>query len=326
MARDKIFPLIDRRTIFDIGTKTRFYRGSSLKSINNDEFENNNIDGTPIVVYEYTGFDPMSIEHPAKITQLDDIPGRLVNREVRWVTGGISKNLGTSVFFQAQDDNYGLTLIMDESRLPENLIEVQYDESFFNKYPAIGTFIATHQNIAITVDGEFAGMGYLRDLANMDYWDGDFSTIDEKKITISRWEGRRGPKVLESLVGIPYVEEEEVVALSPSIDLDASMIGIGSYIGLGAHPHNIDRVARKQLGWDEYHNEFKYEPLETKAQILYEDIQSKMVANQNKLAVIFLKSINTVDKDHNYVTRDNFELLYDGHKIITDYKYASPFV
>lgn len=321
MSRERIFPLTDRPQIFEGPNGSYFYRGAKLKRMNSYELNHGLIEGEAQKVFHISGLDLDYTTHGNLSISTRDflrgilttdpghVPGDKVELEMvedRYITGGLSDNLGTGFHFGTPAYEHGLTLIMDKRNIPDNIQEIKYNIDFFQQYPSVGAYVSTLSNSAVLNDGELVALAKVKE---------DSATL-----------GSTGAGVEDELTRQSFSEEDEAVAInSEIIKIRDAIEGVGAYYGTGTSPHSLSAIYNREVHKKTSGN-FNYMDIQSQAQVMYDDLMDKMVDYEEELSVIIVEDVNDVHKGEETIDEDDFILLYDGHDFIYDVERAGPYV
>lgn len=201
------------------------YRGSTVSRLNRDEFQDNTIEGEAIRVL-FTEMTDEQIESVGLGTPVASFVESITADRTVNVTGGLSANLGTGIFFSLSSRaEIPITLYLDRDRIEGDVFAITYSLEWFDRHPgALG-------HAETLVDGEVYVNEELTGLID-EAWQEDAS--------ISVW--RRN--IRERATSNTLSQEEETIAFTPEINLDMALLNMATFIPTGPTVPTIDQLLK----------------------------------------------------------------------------------
>lgn len=204
------------------------YRGSTVEDLNADEFQDNAINGNPIRVL-HTRMTEAEIDSVGLGQAIDELPGTLERDEQVDITGGLTSNLGTGIFFSlASRDDIPVTLFLEARSIEGEVVPVTYTLEWFTDHPGALAHVDTIPDGEVHVNGNLIGL---------------FDSAWQDDASISVWkhniEGRATSMTLS--------EEEETIAFAPEINLDRALVAMATFVPTGPTVPSIDPLLKRVL-------------------------------------------------------------------------------
>lgn len=137
------------------------YHGRSPSDAAWDSSVSGTLRGETLTTYD------VDIPEPEKSKQyrarsVYDLPGEVVGKEERKITGGMTAHLGAGIKFHKSMSEVGAVFIIDRDRLPVEPTRIQYDYEWAEDHPGTYARLDSIDDFEVYRGGELVGAGYHR--------------------------------------------------------------------------------------------------------------------------------------------------------------------
>jgi hypothetical protein len=298
------------------GGESRYlYRGTNLEEANEEEFADGRVSPSTVPI--------QSIDFPETETALNYHNQALVNHQdlltgsdTVSVTGGFTPSVSSALKFGRRTSPPGIVLVLDRTRIPEEVVPIEYDVSWFNDNPGVLAHTMSVEEGEVREDGRLVAL-----LLNAD-----------TKLTLNNPRGRG----LEYQATKPTnVDEKEAVAFADGVDISnaiehvvvyravrdgsrytmrSSLTTLGTYSMRGGMLRNL--VTSENVANSSEDNAV--------VKLLYDEVADRMEYPTDALMVVGVRRFDEIVRDMVGVRRRNFVLSYDGTSVNYDYMPGHP--
>ena len=287
-----------------------FYRGADLRSLNQNEFRDDAIQGEAIPVYKASLPETESAEDYQN-QDIENIAPFIEQRDSVSITGGLTGKLSAAIKFTKRTFPPGLVLVMDETNIPAEVERVEYTPEWFDAHPGVLAHVTTLHDGELRSDGDITALVSARD---------DQTVISEPRRT----------EIENEATASRYASEEEMVAFAPEVWLDSSVTDMAAYLGTsGVSPYTIPHALaespnyRSSLGTikdlDTREVVAQEDEYRKQAEALYDEMMDYIEYRDVPFHIVAVESRNDVGTNAGYIERDNFRFVYDGSSFSTNY-------
>jgi hypothetical protein len=297
------------------GSPRYIYRGTNLAEANEEEFADGRVAPSTVPI--------QSIDFPPTETALNYHNQSLLNHgdlltgsETVSVTGGFTPSLSAALKFTKRVNPPGVLLILDRTRIPEQLVPIEYDLSWFNDNPGALAHTMSVEEGEVREDGRLVAL-----LLNAD-----------TKKTLNNPRGR----------GLEYqatkrvnADEKEAVAFADGVSISNAIEQVVVYRAVRSGELYTMRNTLEKLGpysnrkmglysTDTGDQVANTSDDNTVAGLLYDEIAERMMYPSDALMIVGVRGLNEIVKERTGVTEQNFVLSYDGTSVNRDYRQNHP--
>ncbi|MFW5950405.1 MAG: hypothetical protein ACOCR6_03610, partial [archaeon] len=241
---------------------------------------------------------------------ISNLDGYITEDKTVGVTGGVTANVPAAAKFTGRRYPPGVVAVIDPSRVPVRLEQIEYDLEWFNDNPGVLAHVTTLRDAELREGGEIVAL------------------LDEKENKTTVGEPRQR-SIENEATARRYTTEEERVAFGGEIPLNDSVVALVSYLGTeGTSPYTIKNSliespmyqSRSRGVRDVETREMVAESGEYRkhAELLY-DAMVPMLPEDIPYYIVAVDSRNDVRPSNGRITPENFRWVYNGHGFDEDW-------